>query len=116
VPLVYKILPRAALKQASAAGSYAGSEDDRRDGYIHLSAGAQLDGTARRHFRDRGDLVLVAYDPAELGAVLKWEPSRFGDLFPHLYGELPTAVALWVLPLTLAPDGVPIIPGDVETC
>lgn len=114
--LVYKILPRAEWEAACTAGSYGGSPDDRRDGFIHLSSAAQLAGTARRHFHGRAGLLLVAFDARMLGAALKWEPSRGGDLFPHLYAELPASLALSAHALDLGSDGVPIIPGDVVPC
>jgi uncharacterized protein (DUF952 family) len=69
--------------------AYEGSPDDRRDGFIHLSTAAQIAGTLARHFAGEAGLLLVAADPAALGEALKWEPSRGGALFPHLYGPLP---------------------------
>lgn len=107
---VYKILAAAEWQAAQRSGSYAGSVDDARDGFIHLSTAAQLAGTAARHFAGKTDLVLVAFEAASLGSALKWEPSRGGALFPHLYGALPAALATSTLPLPLGPDGVPIIP------
>lgn len=113
---VYKILTRADWNQACRDGSYAGSSDDLRDGFIHLSAAHQLAGTAARHFRGLNDLLLVALDAEALGSALEWEPSRGGDLFPHYYGPLPVTAALWSKPLELAPDGVPVIPDEVGAC
>jgi len=113
---VYKILPRVDWDQACQDGSYAGSPDDMRDGFIHLSAAHQLASTAARHFRGLEDLVLVALDAEVLGPALKWEPSRGGDLFPHYYGPLPARRALWSRPLELAPDGVPLIPREITAC
>ena len=98
---VYKILDAAEWDEARARGRYDGSEVDRRDGYIHFSTGAQVAETARRHFAGRRDLVLVAVDAEALGPALKWEPSRGGDLFPHLYGALPVAAARWARPIRL---------------
>ncbi len=97
--LVYKICPAAAWQAAVAEGVYRGSADDLRDGFIHLSTGAQLEGTLSRHFAGQRDLVRVAINPADLGAGLRWEPSRGGALFPHLYGELPVSLAREVAPL-----------------
>lgn len=111
---VYKILTRAHWEEARRAGQYAGSQDDLRDGFIHLSAIHQVAGTAARHFRGIDDLVLVALDSERLGSALKWEPSRGGDLFPHFYGPLPTSAALWSKPLPLGADGVPVIPEEVR--
>lgn len=92
---------------ALAAGSYDGSDDDRRDGFIHLSNSTQLDGTARKHFAGQAELILVAFSSRDLGAALRWEPSRGGALFPHLYGALDPASALWTRALPLDADGVP---------
>lgn len=86
---VYKICRRAEWAAAEFAGVYRGNADDRRDGFIHLSAVDQVAGTLARHFAGEDDLVLVAIDTDALGDALKWEPSRRGDLFPHLYGPLP---------------------------
>ncbi len=111
---VYKILTRTHWEEARRAGQYAGSQDDLRDGFIHLSAIHQVAGTAARHFRGIDELVLVALDSERLGSALKWEPSRGGDLFPHFYGPLPTSAALWSKPLPLGADGVPVIPEEVR--
>jgi uncharacterized protein (DUF952 family) len=91
--LIYKVCPAAEWSLAAAAGAYRGSALDLRDGFIHFSTAAQLPETLRRHFAGQRDLVLVAVDPEDLGAGLRWEPSRGGDLFPHLYGELRVALA-----------------------
>jgi uncharacterized protein (DUF952 family) len=89
--LVYKIVAAAEWKRAEAAGVFDGSAVDRRDGFIHFSTAAQVAETAARHFADQHDLLLVAVDATTLD--LRWEPSRGGQLFPHLYGPLPmTAV------------------------
>jgi uncharacterized protein (DUF952 family) len=91
--LVFKICPRAEWEAAVAAGEYCGSEVDRRDGFIHFSTESQVDETLRRHFAGQTDLVLVAVDAKLLGAALRYEPSRGGELFPHLYGVLPVTAA-----------------------
>ena len=88
-PVAYKLVDRAEWTAALAAGAYAGSAVDLADGYIHLSTAAQLAETARRHYAGRTGLVLVEVALAPLGEALKWEASRGGDLFPHLYAELP---------------------------
>ncbi len=113
--IVYKILTAAEWQSAVAAGRYEGSADDARDGFIHLSTAQQLQGTAAKHFADKPGLVLVAFDAAALGPRLKWEPSRGGALFPHLYAPLPTAAATSVAPLPLGQDGVPTLPTDLAT-
>ena len=114
--LVFKILSSAEWADAQRRGNYPGSADDARDGFIHLSTGVQVAGTAARHFRGKPDLVLVALDSAKLGAELVWEPSRGGALFPHLYAPLPVSAALWCKDMPLGADGVPQVPGDIETC
>ena len=86
---IYKISPRDAWQQALEAGVYSGAPVDEQDGYIHFSTAAQLVETAAKHFAGQDDLVLVAVDVVRLGDALKWEPSRGGALFPHLYGPLP---------------------------
>jgi uncharacterized protein (DUF952 family) len=83
---------------AQAAGIYSGSDDDRRDGFIHFSTAEQLTGTAEKHFAGRTGLVLVAFKADALGEALKWEESRGGALFPHLYAPLDPALALSVEP------------------
>jgi uncharacterized protein (DUF952 family) len=104
---VYKIAKTADWRQASSSGSFVGSADDKRDGFIHLSAEHQLRGTLEKHFRGESDLVLIAIEAETLGSSLKWEVSRGGDLFPHLYGEIPIAETLWQRVLNLGTDGVP---------
>jgi uncharacterized protein (DUF952 family) len=91
--VAYKLLTRADWDDARAAGAYVGSAVDRADGYIHMSTGAQLAATAAKHYAGQAALVLVTIDLAALGDALKWEPSRGGDLFPHLYAPLPTGAA-----------------------
>lgn len=103
--LIYKVCPAAEWRDATAAGAYRGSAVDLRDGFIHFSTGAQLAETLRRHFAGQRDLVLVAVDPDALGAALRWEPSRGGDLFPHLYGELSVALARHVSRLDVDGEG-----------
>ena len=108
--IIFKICPRSEWDMAIRAGRYGGSAHDRRDGFIHFSAGNQLAATAAKHFRDQPDLVLVAVDAVALGDALRWEPSRGGDLFPHLYGVLPVSAATAVTELMLDSDGMPVLP------
>jgi uncharacterized protein (DUF952 family) len=96
--IIYKILDAAEWVEAQGRGRYDGSEVDRRDNFIHFSTAAQVAETARRHFAGRQNLVLVALDADALDAV-KWEPSRGGELFPHLYGPLPVSAARWAKPI-----------------
>jgi uncharacterized protein (DUF952 family) len=109
VSRVYKILSRAAWDEAVAAGRFDGAAIDLKDGYIHLSTGAQAQDTARLHFKGQAELVLAAFRVDDLGAALKWEPSRGGQLFPHLYGSLDPALALQVSDIPLDADGVPML-------
>jgi uncharacterized protein (DUF952 family) len=102
---IYKICPAALWRAAERAGMFDGSDVDRRDGFIHFSTAAQAAETAARHFAGERDLVLVAVDAAALGDRLRWEPSRGGALFPHLYGPLDLAAVRRVDPLPLGPDG-----------
>lgn len=89
----FKIMGRDDWTAFQASGAYGGSEVDRADGYIHMSTAGQLAETARRHYADRRDLVILTVDLAPLGEALKWEASRGGALFPHLFADLPrTAV------------------------
>ena len=104
---IYKILPRADWAAARAAGRFEGSPVDRQDGFIHFSTAAQAQETARRHFAGQEDLVVLAVEADDLGAALKWERSRGGDLFPHLYAHLETALVRAVIEAPLGPDGAP---------
>lgn len=105
--VVYKIVPEAAWRAACLTGVYRGSDDDLRDGFIHLSAADQVEGTAARHFLNQSGLLLVAFRSEDLGPALRFEASRNGALFPHLYGELQTGLALCETTMTAGSDGVP---------
>ncbi|MGK9165624.1 DUF952 domain-containing protein [Inquilinus limosus] len=98
---IYKICSAAEWAAAEAKGAYRGSAVDHQDGFIHFSTAEQAEETASRHFAGQDGLVLVAVDPAALGDALRWEPSRGGALFPHLYGELPFSAVQGVAPLPL---------------
>lgn len=104
---VYKILPRADWQAARAAGRYAGSALDLADGFIHFSTAAQAQETARRHFAGQADLVVLEVEADDLGEALRWEPSRGGDLFPHLYGPLDPARVRAVRDAPLDAQGTP---------
>jgi uncharacterized protein (DUF952 family) len=103
VATIYKICELALWQDAEAAGEFRGSAVDERDGFIHFSTASQLAETASKHFAGQSGLVLVAIDAQALSGKLKWEPSRGGDLFPHLYAALPLAAVRWATPL---PDEV----------
>lgn len=109
--LVYKIMPLAAWAAAEVARRYTGAPVDLTDGFIHFSAAHQVQETATKHFRHQENLVLVAVDAAALGPKLVYEPSRGGDLFPHLYGILPLEAVVWVRPIVTKPDGTHTLPA-----
>ena len=98
---------------AQASGSYAGSSQDVADGFIHFSTAAQVRGSAAKHRAGQTGLVLLTVDPAPLGAALKWEPSRGGQLFPHLYGPLSLTAVLRADPLEMDTGGVHRFPDHV---
>jgi len=104
-PLVFKICPRELWQEAARAGLFRGAPIDRQDGFIHFSTAEQVAETAAKHFAGAADLVLVAVETAALGPALRFEPSRGGALFPHLYGDLPLDAVRWVKPLPLGADG-----------
>jgi uncharacterized protein (DUF952 family) len=108
--VIYKICRADEWREAERAGAFRGAAIDLTDGYIHFSTGAQAAETAARHFVGADDLVLVAVAAAALGPALKWEPSRGGAQFPHLYGVLTPDAVLWVKPLPLGGDGRHIFP------
>ena len=100
---IYKICQRDAWRAAETVGWFFGAPVDLRDGFIHFSTAAQLAETAAKHFAGVADLMLVAVDAAALDGALKWELSRGGALFPHLYTALPLTAVRWARPL---PDEV----------
>lgn len=113
MPTLYRILRQADWQAARARGVFSGSEHDQRDGFIHLSAVHQVRATAAKHYAGVSDLVLLSIGSEALsatGTVLKWEVSRGGDRFPHLYGDLELSVVERVEPLPLGPDGQHMFP------
>jgi uncharacterized protein (DUF952 family) len=102
---IYKICDSALWREAERAGTFSGAPVDHADGYIHFSTAEQAAETAARHFAGKIDLLLVAVDAAALGSALRYEPSRGGQLFPHLYATLPLSAVRWVKPLPLGSDG-----------
>jgi len=112
--LIFKIAPKAEWREAEAAGVFTGAPVDLADGFIHFSTAAQVGVTAEKHFRGQHDLVLVAVRAAALGADLRWEPSRGGDLFPHLYADLPLEAVAWVEEMPLGPEGAHRLPARVD--
>jgi uncharacterized protein (DUF952 family) len=105
VTTIYKICPAPLWRDAERLGVFRGSEVDRRDGFIHFSTAEQMAETAAKHFAGQPDLVLVRVQSEKLGDRLKWEPSRGGALFPHLYGDLAVAAVEGVDSLPLGADG-----------
>lgn len=103
--MIYKILRRPEWDAFRAAGQTAGAPVDLADGYIHFSTSAQVVETAARHFATETNLVLVAVDPDRLGPALRWEPSRGGQLFPHLYRALRLEEVVWDKSLPLGATG-----------
>nr|CAD6426245.1 hypothetical protein REQ54_02848 [Rhizobium sp. Q54] len=110
--IVYKIVPRSLWQPARQGGVFGGAPIDLQDGFIHLSTAAQARETARLHFAGQKDLVLVAVDGEALGTALRFEPSRGGDLFPHLYAQLPMEAVAWERPLPLREDGQHVFPEE----
>ena len=110
--LIYKIFRADEQAAFAAAGETRGAPVDLADGYIHFSTAAQAAETAARHFAGEDGLVLLALDSDRLGDALKWEPSRGGQLFPHLYRPLVAADVLWTRPLPLGPRGH-VFPDDL---
>ncbi|MBY0495508.1 MAG: DUF952 domain-containing protein [Cyanobacteria bacterium] len=107
---IYKIVPAPLWADATKSGSFRGSPVDVADGFIHFSTAAQIHETAARHFTGIADLLLVAFPASAFGDALKWERSRGGALFPHLYESLPVNLAVWEKPMPLDASGKPIVP------
>jgi len=110
---IYKIAPAALWREAEALGRFEGAPVDHADGFIHFSAADQMRETAARHFAGIDDLLLIAVEAEALGPALKWEPSRGGALFPHLYAPLDLAHVRRVDPLPRGEDGVHIFPATI---
>jgi uncharacterized protein (DUF952 family) len=107
---IYKICERALWEAAERSGIFPGARIDARDGFIHFSTAAQVRDTAAKHFAGAADLTLIAVDADALDGALKWEVSRGGDLFPHLYGALPLTAVVWAKPLPLGADRRHVFP------
>jgi uncharacterized protein (DUF952 family) len=101
--VIFKICSREEWAAAEPGGTYAGTALDAKDGFIHFSQAAQVAGTLAKYYAGVDGLVLVAID--ENGLDIRWEPARDGQLFPHLYAELPLAQVVWVKPLRRGSDG-----------
>ncbi len=107
---IYKICTRAQWREAKREGVFRGAPIDVADGFIHFSTTDQVAETAAKHFAGQPDLLLVAVDDAGFGGKLRYEVSRGGALFPHLYAELPVASVAWAKPMPLGADGVHQLP------
>ena len=112
--LIYHLARKAAWDAARATGSYSGTPEDRADGFIHFSTAAQVAISAAKHRAGEADLILVGAEAEALGEALKWEPSRGGQLFPHLYGDMPMSAVRREDPLPLDADGRHVFPADME--
>lgn len=111
--LIFHMCRDAEWQAALAAGRYDGSSQDQADGFIHFSDARQLPGSAAKHRAGQSGLLLLTVDADALGDALKWEASRGGQLFPHLYGALLPGQVLRADPLPLGPDGLHLFPPHV---
>lgn len=111
---VYKIASLEVHRTFAVTGVFPGMPIDISDGYVHFSTAAQLAETLRLHFAGRADLVLFSVKTRGLGAALRWEPSRGGQLFPHLYGELPISAVSEQATVSVAADGAVVLPEWVR--
>ena len=108
--IIYHMCRREEWAAAERSGLYRGSSQDVADGFIHFSTAKQIVASAAKHRAGQTGLVLLAIETARLGDALKWEPSRGGELFPHLYGSLPRAAVVSVDDLPLGADGRHVFP------
>jgi len=111
--LVYKVVTQTAYREESRDGVFHGMPIDRADGFCHLSSGKQLGETLSLHFRGQRDLLILAVRSYDLGTLLRWEPSRGGQLFPHYYGHLPLSAVAWTAGVSVGPDGEVDLPEAV---
>ncbi len=112
--LIYKICHEALWRAAEMAGRFDGAPVDLADGFIHFSTAAQVRETAARHFAGEKSLLLIAVDADRLGEALRWEPSRGGALFPHLYAPLDISAVASVEPLPIGAGGGHVFPADIQ--
>jgi uncharacterized protein (DUF952 family) len=110
---IYKICTHAQWRDAVSEGAFRGAPVDLHDGYIHFSTAAQAVETVAKHFAGQDDLLLIAIDAASLGDALRWEPSRGGDLFPHLYGTFAPDAVRSITPLPRGADGRHVFPEEI---
>lgn len=108
---IYKIMTTDQWNTFEVEGVFAGAPVDLADGFIHFSTAAQVTDTAAKHFAGQSGLMLAAIPTEGLGNALRYEPSRGGDLFPHLYAPLKMADVAWVKPLPMGTDGLHVFPS-----
>ncbi len=111
--LIYKLFRQSEWREAAASGKFTGSPDDLRDGFIHLSTAAQVRGTFAKYFSVDAGAVLVAFAEERLAPALKWEVSRNGELFPHLYESLDLAQAVSVFHIVRGDGGTPVFSPEI---
>jgi uncharacterized protein (DUF952 family) len=111
--VIYKIARVLEWEEAVRCGVFTGSDDDKRDGFIHFSTAAQLRATCDKYFAAEQRFFLVSVDAEQLGSALRWEPSRGGQNFPHLYGPLPLALVHAVTEIRRGPDGRTEFPPEL---
>lgn len=114
--IIYTMARNVDWREAETRGAYQGSANDRADGFIHFSTAGQVVASAAKHRAGETDLLLVAVESDRLGAALKWEPARGGQLFPHLYAPLSLQDVLWARPLPLGSDGHHLFPPFEDEC
>lgn len=110
---LYKVLTGPCWRAGEAGGAVPTMPIDTADGFVHLSTATQLAETLALHFKGQGDLVIVAVRTANLDGHLKWEPSRGGQLFPHVYGAIPMTTVEWIENVGVAADGTVDLPDRV---
>jgi uncharacterized protein (DUF952 family) len=111
--MVYKILRPFEWEDMEASGVFTGSADDKRDGFIHFSSASQVPTTFSKYFAQESHVWLVAADAEGLGPALKWEVSRRGEKFPHLYGPLHLSAIESVTEIRRGADGRPMFPPEI---
>lgn len=109
--IVYKVMRAGELDQFRRDGVFHGSPADIADGFIHLSCEHQLAVTLDKHFSGIDGLMLVAVDLSRLGDTVRWEPSRGGQLFPHIHGPLPIGAVVSVAAVERTADGTVRLPA-----
>ncbi|KIL96842.1 hypothetical protein CCC_01708 [Paramagnetospirillum magnetotacticum MS-1] len=108
---IYHVCRRSEWQYAQTTGVYGGSSQDEADGFIHFSGPTQVKASVAKHRAGQDGLVIIAVATPSLGPALKWEVSRGGQLFPHLYGPLPLSAVIWAADLPLGPDGSHVFPA-----